>query len=69
MAMADAAPTIEAPPDPEISIVRLHGEACFWCGAALGEMVPAGTVTTPVPGGVRVWSVVACVQHRSRSVS
>lgn len=67
--MADAAPTIEAPPDQEISIVRLHGEACFWCGAALGRMFTVGTVTTPVPGGVRVWPVVACVQHRSRSVS
>lgn len=67
--MTDAAPTIEAPPDPEISIVRLHGEACYWCGAALGELFPAGAVKTPVPGGEHVWLVVACVQHQGRSAS
>jgi hypothetical protein len=45
---------------PETSIVRLHGEACFYCGAVHTTLHPAGTVQTPVEGGVRVWPIVAC---------
>ena len=57
--------TETAPPaDPDTSIARLHGEACFYCGAVHTELYPAGSVSTPVPGGVRVWQIVACRKHR-----
>ncbi len=57
--------TETAPPvDPDTSIVRLHGEACFYCGAVHTDLYPAGSVSTPVPGGVRVWQIVACGKHR-----
>lgn len=57
-----------APPaPPDISIVRLHGEACWWCGAALGTLHPAGSVTTAfTEGGCREWFIVACDTHRDR---
>ncbi|MFH8569577.1 DUF6415 family natural product biosynthesis protein [Streptomyces sp. NPDC017993] len=58
------ATTAPPPADPDLSIVRLHGEACYWCGAAHGALAPAGSVTTPVEGGVCVWFIVACPQHR-----
>lgn len=55
--------------DPAISIVRLHGEACYWCGAALGDLYPAGSVRTGTVGGWRVWEIVACAADRHRRVS
>lgn len=62
---ASAPPAHPAPPD--VSIVRLHGEACWWCGAALGDLHAAGTVTTPLQeGGVRQWFIVACDAHQDR---
>jgi len=68
--MTEVALPAEAPPrGSEISIVRLHGEACYWCGAALGALFPAGTVETPAPGGVQVWPIVACVEHRGGKAS
>ena len=64
--------SLTAPPlgelcNEQVSIVRLHGEACFYCGAAHGRLHPAGSITTPVPGGTREWPVVACDQHRQVS--
>ncbi|MDT0377561.1 hypothetical protein RM572_02070 [Streptomyces sp. DSM 42041] len=64
--------SLTAPPPAElcnehVSIVRLHGEACFYCGAALGRLRPAGSNTTPVPGGTREWLLVACDEHRRGS--
>ena len=64
MAAPAATPVGEA-----ISIVRLHGEACFFCGHALGRLFPVGLVETPVEGGTRLWPVVACVEHRDRRPS
>lgn len=55
--------------DPATSIARLHGEACYWCGAALVQLHPAGSVRTETQGGWRVWSIVACDAHRSRRAS
>jgi hypothetical protein len=52
-----------------ISIVRLHGEACFSCGAASSRLHPAGSVTTPMPDGAREWPIVACDQHREGRTS
>lgn len=60
------ATTAPAATGPDVSIVRLHGEACYWCGTAHSPFTPAGTVTTPVDGGIRVWFIVACPQHRHR---
>lgn len=48
----------------QISIVRLHGEACYHCGAAFGQLRPGGSVVTPVRGGTREWPVVVCHRHR-----
>lgn len=47
----------------DTSIVRLHGEACWHCGAVAAGLAPIGQVTTIVPGGRRVWPVVGCPQH------
>lgn len=52
--------------DETTSIVRLYGEACFYCGAVHTELFPAGTVQTPVEGGARVWPIVACTEHAVR---
>ncbi|GFE06823.1 hypothetical protein Scani_30910 [Streptomyces caniferus] len=58
--------TTAPPADPDVSIVRLHAEACYWCGTAHSPLTPAGSVTTPVEGGVREWFIVACPQHKGR---
>lgn len=47
-----------------ISLVRLHGEACFYCGAANSRLHPAGSITMPVRDGAREWPIVACGRHR-----
>lgn len=54
-------------PDDSISIARLHGEACFFCGAVNTPLHPAGNVTTPVDGGTRIWPIVACPQDTDRA--
>lgn len=54
----------DAPATPgAVSIVRLHGEACYTCGAVHAKLGPAGTVTTIVDGGEREWPIVACPEH------
>ncbi|MGW1840239.1 hypothetical protein [Streptomyces sp. NPDC002067] len=60
--------TMKAPPSahPDVSIARLHGEACFWCGAAHTPLTPAGSVSTPVREGLRIWYIVACPEHADR---
>lgn len=65
--MGPRMPSEEVPPaDPRTSIVRLHGEACFYCGAVHTELYPAGAVRTSVPGGIRIWPIVACSKHRPK---
>lgn len=55
------AKTAQAPPvTPDVSIVRLHGEACWHCGAVYTKLHPAGEVQTRVAGEVRVWPIVTC---------
>ncbi|MFK0252537.1 hypothetical protein [Streptomyces sp. NPDC090445] len=44
-----------------VSIARLHGEACYDCGAVLGDLIPAGEVTHPDSG--RVWPIRKCGDH------
>lgn len=59
--------TALAPPDPlpvaEVSIARLHGIACWHCGAVNASLAPLGTVTTRGADGVRTWPVVGCTSH------
>lgn len=52
-------PLIERP----VSLVRLHGEACWICGDGVRRLHPAGVVRTRVEGGEREWPVVACGSH------
>lgn len=50
-----------APPvrvDGPVSIARLHGRACWDCGAVAKDLAPAGTVQ--VAGSDRVWAVASC---------
>jgi hypothetical protein len=43
------------------TLARLHGKACFHCGAT-GDLIPAGHVTTRGCAGARLgWAVGACV--------
>jgi hypothetical protein len=53
----------------DVSIARLHGEACWWCGAVQTTLRTVGEVSTPVDGGHRVWPIVACPDHLSRRVT
>lgn len=48
-----------------ISIARLHGEACWTCGAVNTRLRAIGEVATVVPGGFRIWPVVGCPEHPS----
>jgi len=41
-----------------VSIVRLHGLACFYCGAVARTLHAAGHIT--LPGQDRCWPVVTC---------
>ncbi|MFJ4990085.1 hypothetical protein ACIP9H_40595 [Streptomyces sp. NPDC088732] len=59
----DALVATVPPAPPDISIARLHGEACYTCGAALCPLTPAGAVRVRIEGGWRVWPVVACSAH------
>ncbi|AUH40475.1 hypothetical protein [Streptomyces sp. CMB-StM0423] len=59
--MAIAAPAAENVVHCDVSIVRLHGEACFHCGSVRRPLRPAGSVTVPTPGGgTKAWRVVTC---------
>ena len=41
-----------------VSLARLHGRACWHCGAVTRTLVPAGAVIRP--GSPREWQVVSC---------
>lgn len=41
-----------------VSIARLHGAACWHCGAVTRRLTPAGTVVRP--GSPRQWPIVSC---------
>lgn len=51
----DVAPTVITR---RVSIVRLHGEACFDCGAVHKTLHSAGHVV--LSGGTRVWEIFTC---------
>lgn len=44
--------------DGRVSILRLHGEACFNCGAVNRDLRAAGHVV--VRGNTRVWEILTC---------
>jgi hypothetical protein len=50
-----------------VSIVRLHGEACFDCGAVSKTLRAAGQVM--VRGNTRVWRIVTCGCRTSEAVT
>lgn len=56
--MPDVLPLAPTVIDGRVSIVRLHGEACFDCGAVSKTLRAAGHVT--VRGGIRTWQIVTC---------
>lgn len=50
-----------APPiriDGPVSIARLHGRACWDCGAVAKDLRPAGSVK--LAGSDREWAIVTC---------
>lgn len=48
----------------QVSLARLHGEACIICGAVNGRLVPAGTRhTRGADRALTSWEVVTCVAH------
>lgn len=56
--MPDVLPPVPTVIDSRVSIVRLHGEACFNCGAVSKTLRAAGHVT--VRGSIRAWPIVTC---------
>ncbi|MCY0954724.1 hypothetical protein [Streptomyces sp. H27-S2] len=42
----------------DVSIARLHGEACWDCGAVSADLVPAGEVA--VRGFEKTWPIQRC---------
>lgn len=44
----------------QVSIARLHGEACWDCGAVTVALHPAGVVTTEAG---KEWEIRKCVSH------
>lgn len=41
-----------------VSLARLHGRACWHCGAVTRTLVPAGTIIRA--GSARQWPIVTC---------
>lgn len=54
----------------EVSAARLHGEACWHCGAVLAGLAVVGMVAVPLSSGSesRVWPVASCPPHRGLEV-
>lgn len=66
MGMRNALPLEPTVIDGPVSIVRLHGEACFHCGAVRKALCAAGHVV--VRGSTRVWRIVTCGCRRRAAV-
>jgi hypothetical protein len=56
--MSDISTTPPVRVDGPVSIARLHGRACWDCGAVAKDLKPAGTVT--LADGDREWPIVSC---------
>lgn len=61
--MPDALPLTPTVIDGRVSIARLHGEACFDCGAVAKNLRVAGHIV--VRGSTRVWEIVTCGCRRT----
>lgn len=60
----DRPPRTPAADEEQLSIARLHGEACRYCGSTKPPLRPAGHVyTTDREGGRLGWALVACASH------
>jgi hypothetical protein len=47
-----------------VSLARLHGEACWHCGAVSTRLWSAGEVTLEIaPGKSVTWPTKACAEH------
>lgn len=44
-----------------VSIARLHGQACWHCGAVTPKLTSAGTVVQR--GSNQEWTIVSCGSH------
>lgn len=47
--------------DGPVSIARLHGRACWYCGAVARPLSAVGQAQRA--GGTRVWTIVSCGCH------
>jgi hypothetical protein len=47
--------------DGPVSIARLHGRACWYCGAVARGLTAVGSVQRKA--GSRVWTIVSCGCH------
>lgn len=56
--MPNALPLTPTVIDGRVSIARLHGEACFDCGAVNKTLRATGHVM--LRGSTRVWEIVTC---------
>lgn len=56
MANTDTVPPVRI--SGPVSIARLHGRACFDCGAVAKDLSPAGSVR--LPGSEQTWPIVTC---------
>ncbi|MBD0837153.1 hypothetical protein [Streptomyces sp. TRM68416] len=65
--MSDALPLPPTVVDRHVSIARLHGEACFDCGAVNKTLRAAGHVM--VRGSTRVWRIVTCGCRRQEAAA
>jgi hypothetical protein len=57
-AMADEQAVAPAPVDGPVSIARLHGLACFYCGSVTRTMYADGHII--LVGNDTVWPIVTC---------
>lgn len=53
--------------DGPVSIARLHGRACWYCGAVARELSAVGRVR--LAARARVWTVVSCGCHAAVRVA
>ncbi len=69
MSAAMAPPEIPLVSGEDVSIARLHGEACWHCGAVTAALATVGSVATATDGGIRIWPVTACPPHRAQDLA
>lgn len=63
------APPGVAPAGDDVSPARLHGEACWSCGAVTKGLTTAGSVYTQAESEIRIWPIVACPPHQAQVIA